>query len=244
MLLYRKDEPLKNMSDNTIQNNLQTTLAMINNAISQYPYVTPSVTLIAVSKRQTVANIQLAASAEQVHFGENYVQEGVDKITYLKKELPNLVWHMIGSIQSNKTRLVAEHFDWIHTIDRVKIAQRLSEQRPKHLLNMNVLIQINIDNESSKSGILPEDALILILAVAQLPRLQVRGLMCIPEKNSPLAFERMAILYQNLRQSLPSNIAESFDVLSMGMSQDFMSAIAYGATHIRVGTAIFGVRSI
>lgn len=230
------------MNDNTIQNNLQTTLAMMTDATNQLLYTAPSVTLIAVSKHQTVANIQLAASAEQIHFGENYIQEGVDKIIYLKKDFPHLIWHMIGPIQSNKTRLVAEYFDWVHTIDRLKTAQRLSEQRPNHSLNMNVLVQINIDSEPSKSGVLTKDASALILAIAQLPRLKLRGLMCIPEKNSALAFERMATLYQELRKSLPSNIAESFDVLSMGMSQDFMSAIAYGATHIRVGTAIFGTR--
>jgi PLP dependent protein len=230
------------MNDNIIQNNLQTTLAMMTNAANQLPYTTPSVTLIAVSKHQTVANIQLAASAKQIHFGENYIQEGVDKIIYLKKDFPYLIWHMIGPIQSNKTRLVAEYFDWVHTIDRLKTAQRLSEQRPKQSSSINVLIQINIDSESSKSGVLAKDALALILAIAQLPHLQLRGLMCIPEKKSALAFERMATLYQELRKSLPSNIAESFDVLSMGMSQDFVSAIAYGATHIRVGTAIFGTR--
>lgn len=230
------------MNDDAIQNNLQTVLAMMNDATSQYPYINPSVTLIAVSKHQTVENIQSAASAAQIHFGENYVQEGVNKIVSLKKDLPDLIWHMIGPIQSNKTRLVAEYFDWVHTVDRIKTAQRLSDQRPKHLLGMNVLIQINIDSEPSKSGVLPKDALELLLAVAQLPGLQLRGLMCIPEKNSALAFERMVILYQELRQSLPSNIAESFDVLSMGMSQDFTCAIAYGATHVRIGTAIFGAR--
>jgi PLP dependent protein len=230
------------MNDNSIENNLQTTLAIMTDAANQLPYTTPSVTLIAVSKHQTVANIQLAASAKQIHFGENYIQEGVDKIIYFKKNFPHLIWHMIGPIQSNKTRLVAEYFDWVHTIDRLKTAQRLSEQRPKQSSSMNVLIQINIDSEPSKSGVLAKDALTLILAIAQLPHLQLRGLMCIPEKNSVLAFERMATLYQELRKSLPNNIAESFDVLSMGMSQDFISAIAYGATHIRVGTAIFGTR--
>jgi pyridoxal phosphate enzyme (YggS family) len=144
---------------------------------------------------------------------------------------------MIGSVQSNKTRLVAEHFDWIHTIDRLKIAQRLSEQRPAALLPLQVLIQINIDGEGSKNGVLPDEALLLAQAVALLPRLKLRGLMCIPEKNTVLGFERMNLLYQQMKQA-----GLMIDVLSMGMSNDFEIAIAHGATHVRVGTAIFGAR--
>jgi PLP dependent protein len=223
-----------------IKHNLHTILTQINAVANQY--VTPYPTLIAVSKHQTYESIQLAIDAGQTQFGENYVQEGIDKLNYFKKDYPHLIWHMIGSIQSNKTRLIAEQFNWVHTIDRLKIAQRLSEQRPTGLPNLNVLIQINIDAEPTKNGISPTQALDLILKVASLPRLNVRGLMCIPEKNSAAAFKQMAVLYQDLRQQLPLQALNTFDVLSMGMSQDFPSAIAQGATHIRIGTAIFGIR--
>jgi PLP dependent protein len=144
---------------------------------------------------------------------------------------------MIGPIQSNKTRLVAQHFDWVHTIDRLKIAQRLSEQRAAADAPLNVLIQINIDHEASKSGVLPEEALALAQAVAVLPQLKLRGLMCIPDKASSASFARMAHLLAQLNaQGL------ALDVLSMGMSADFEAAIAQGATHVRVGSAIFGAR--
>jgi PLP dependent protein len=231
----------------SIQNNLQHTLTKINDAAMRY--VTPSPTLIAVSKRQPCSAIELAAQAGQLDFGENYVQEGVDKIIQLQDTHPRLVWHMIGTIQSNKTRLVAEHFAWVHTIDRLKIAQRLSEQRPANLPPLHVLLQINIDSEHTKSGVLPEDALALTQAIAQLPRLILRGLMCIPEKNSAKGFERMAQLHAQLKKSLTLNSSltdvntTQFNVLSMGMSQDFEDAIAHGASHVRIGTAIFGERT-
>ena len=197
-----------------------------------------SVTLIAVSKTQPVAAVIEALQAGQCEFGENYIQEGVEKVQAIKPLYPQSVWHMIGPIQSNKTRLVAEHFDWVHTIDRLKIAQRLAEQRPAHLPPLNVLIQINIDHEPSKSGVLPEAALELSRAVAALGQLRLRGLMCIPDKSSAESFARMQVLLNDLNaQSL------GLDVLSMGMSGDFEAAIAHGATHVRVGTAIFGARA-
>jgi pyridoxal phosphate enzyme (YggS family) len=196
------------------------------------------VTLIAVSKTQPAAAVIEALRAGQCDFGENYIQEGVDKVQLLKPNYPQSVWHMIGPIQSNKTRLVAEHFDWVHTIDRLKIAQRLSEQRPASLAPLNVLIQINIDHEPSKSGVLAQEALELARAVAVLPHLRLRGLMCIPDKSSAQSFARMAVLLRDLNaQGL------GLDVLSMGMSGDFEAAIAHGATHVRVGTAIFGARA-
>ncbi len=216
-----------------------------------------AVCLIAVSKTQSAQTVALAAQAGQLDFGENYIQEGVDKIAALKPRFPALVWHMIGPIQSNKTRLVATHFDWVHTVDRLKIAQRLSEQRPTHLPPLQVLIQINIDREDSKSGVLPEQALDLALAVAALPNLCLRGLMCIPEQANAASFQKMVQLREQLNAALQaqgsipnslhsphlSNGILSLDVLSMGMSADFEAAIAYGATHVRVGSAIFGVRA-
>lgn len=195
------------------------------------------VTLIAVSKTQPTEAVVAAAAAGQLDFGENYIQEGVDKISTLKASHPQLVWHMIGPIQSNKTSLVAQHFDWAHTIDRLKIAQRLSAQRPAQLAPLQVLIQINIDGEASKSGVPPSEALALAQQVCSLPNIALRGLMCIPEQNSAAAFARMAALMQSLtRQGL------ALDALSMGMSADFEAAIAQGATHVRVGSAIFGAR--
>jgi PLP dependent protein len=196
------------------------------------------VTLIAVSKTQPATAVLEAALAGQRDFGENYIQEGVDKVLALQSQQPPLLWHMIGPIQSNKTRLVAEHFDWVHTIDRLKIAQRLSEQRPSDLTPLNVLIQVNIDDEASKSGVLASEVLDLARSVALLPQLKLRGLMCIPEKAGTESFVRMARLLAELNaQGL------GLDVLSMGMSADFEAAIAQGATHVRVGSAIFGARN-
>jgi PLP dependent protein len=207
---------------------------------------TPPVTLIAVSKTQSFSAVLAAAQAGQRDFGENYIQEGVDKVLAMRSQaqadstapsLP-LMWHMIGPIQSNKTRLVAEHFDWVHTIDRLKIAQRLSEQRPANMPLLNVLVQINVDDEPTKSGVLPQAALALCLEVARLPNLVLRGLMCIPEKASRQSFATMATLKLELNaQGL------NMDVLSMGMSADFEAAVAQGATHVRVGSAIFGART-
>ncbi len=199
------------------------------------------VCLIAVSKTQDADTVALTAQAGQIDFGENYIQEGVDKVMTLKPRFPALIWHMIGPIQSNKTRLVAEHFDWVHTIDRLKIAQRLSEQRPANLPPLQVLIQVNIDLEGSKSGALPEQVVELATQVASLSQLQLRGLMCIPERANAASFQKMARLLRQLQTQIPTT---QLDVLSMGMSADFESAIANGATHVRVGSAIFGARVV
>jgi PLP dependent protein len=205
---------------------------------SKIATLSPIACLIAVSKTQPAASVAAAAAAGQIHFGENYVQEGAAKITELAQSLPQLVWHMIGPIQSNKTRLVAENFAWVHSVDRLKIAQRLSEQRPDALPALNLLLQINIDGEPSKSGFTPAEALDQAAQIAALPRITLRGLMCIPEKQGTDAFERMQQLFNALKaQGL------SLDTLSMGMSADYAAAIAHGATHVRVGTAIFGVRA-
>jgi pyridoxal phosphate enzyme (YggS family) len=198
------------------------------------------VQLLAVSKTWGPDAVRAAHAAGQTAFGENYIQEAVDKITALR-DWP-LVWHCIGPIQSNKTRLVAEHFDWVHSIDRLKIAQRLSEQRPEHLPPLQVCIQVNVDGGFNKSGVSPQELPVLAQAVAALPRLQLRGLMTIPEpaetEAQMRAVHRQAkALFEQLRaQGLP------LDTLSMGMSADLAAAIAEGSTMVRVGTAIFGKR--
>ncbi len=198
------------------------------------------VKLLAVSKTWGADAVRAAHAAGQIDFGENYIQEAVDKITALR-DLP-LVWHCIGPIQSNKTRLVAEHFDWVHSIDRLKIAQRLSDQRPDDLSPLQVCIQVNVDGGETKSGVSPSELTELARAVAALPRLQLRGLMTIPEPAETdvqmRAVHRQAKdLFEQLRaQGLP------LDTLSMGMSADMAAAIAEGSTMVRVGTAIFGKR--
>ena len=199
-----------------------------------------SVVLLAVSKTQGPEAVVCAANAGQVAFGENYVQEAVEKITALR-HLP-LQWHCIGPVQSNKTRLVAEHFDWIHTVDRLKIAQRLSEQRPAALAPLQVCIQVNVDGGASKSGVAPAEALALAQAIAQLPNLRLRGLMCLPEPAPNFeAASRVFVRARDLFYALNSQRLD-LDTLSMGMSADLEAAIACGSTMVRVGTAIFGER--
>jgi pyridoxal phosphate enzyme (YggS family) len=198
-----------------------------------------SVHLLAVSKTWGPDAVRQAYAAGLTAFGENYIQEAVDKITALR-DLP-LQWHCIGPIQSNKTRLVAEHFDWVHSIDRLKIAQRLSEQRPAHLPPLQVCIQVNVDGGETKSGVSPQDLPVLAQAVAVLPRLQLRGLMTIPEPASEAQMHAVhaqaKALFDILRQQ-----GLLLDTLSMGMSADMAAAITEGSTMVRVGTAIFGVR--
>jgi len=200
-----------------------------------------SVTLLAVSKTFGADAVEAAYAAGQTWFGENYIQEAVQKITALR-QLP-LVWHCIGPIQSNKTRLVAEHFDWVHTVDRLKVAQRLSEQRPAHLPALQVCIQVNIDGGATKSGVVPADALALAQTVAQLPRLQLRGLMCIPDPAPD--FEAECALFKRARGLFDAlnDAGLGLDTLSMGMSADLEAAVASGSTLVRIGSAIFGARS-
>ncbi|OOR99885.1 YggS family pyridoxal phosphate enzyme [Haemophilus paracuniculus] len=200
-----------------------------------------AVKLLAVSKTKPVEAIEQAISAGQRVFGENYVQEGVEKIAYFA-ERKDLEWHFIGPLQSNKTRLVAENFDWIQTVDRLKIAQRLSEQRPAELPPLQVLIQINISDEESKSGIAPEEMLPLAKRISELPRLQLRGLMAIPKPESDPAQQKIALQQmQRLFQTLQANF-DGIDTLSMGMSDDMQTAIECGSTMVRIGTAVFGAR--
>lgn len=200
-----------------------------------------NVRLLAVSKTKPVSAIEEAIQAGQKAFGENYVQEGVEKIAYFNQQT-DLEWHFIGPLQSNKTKLVAAHFDWIQTVDRLKIAQRLSEQRPADKAPLNVLIQINISDEASKSGIAPEDMLPLAKEIALLPNLKLRGLMAIPKPEHEPAQQKIALgKMQQLFNRLQTEF-EGIDTLSMGMSDDMVAAIECGSTMVRIGTAVFGVR--
>lgn len=199
-----------------------------------------SVKLLAVSKGQDVGKITAAIEAQQFCFGENYLQEALEKIAYFNQL--SIEWHFIGSIQSNKTKDIAENFSWVHSIDREKIAQRLHEQRPAHLVPLNVCVEVNMDNESNKSGVNINEVKMLVEKITPLHRLRFRGLMVIPRvqenKLAPLeAFEKVAVLAQQLRQ-----VGFPVDTLSMGMSADYEMAIAAGSTLVRVGTALFGRR--
>jgi pyridoxal phosphate enzyme (YggS family) len=200
-----------------------------------------TVKLLAVSKKQPVDKILEAARGGQRDFGENFVQEALAKIQATASN--GLIWHFIGHLQTNKTRDVAEHFDWVHTIDRRKTAERLSRQRPVDLQPLNVCLQVNIDQEASKSGIDPAALPELAQAVASLPNLRLRGLMCLPEIRTTFDAQRQT--FSKLRE-LAESLAESgfdIDTLSMGMSDDYRAAIAEGATIVRIGTAIFGPRT-
>ena len=223
-----------------IAKNLQTLRERIAAACGAAGREPGAVQLLAVSKTFDAQSVRQAFAAGQTAFGENYIQEAVQKITELR-QLP-LQWHCIGPIQSNKTRLVAEHFDWVHTVDRLKTAQRLSEQRPAHLPPLQVCIQVNADGGASKSGVLPEEALALAQQVATLPNLRLRGIMSIPEpapdfEAACAVFAKVKAVFDNLNAA-----GLALDTLSMGMSADLEAAIASGSTLVRVGTAIFGGR--
>ncbi|EKL9831721.1 YggS family pyridoxal phosphate-dependent enzyme [Vibrio alginolyticus] len=203
-----------------------------------------SVQLLAVSKTKPVEAILEAYQAGQTAFGENYVQEGVSKVQHFAEHYPDnrIEWHFIGPIQSNKSRLVAEHFDWVHTIDRTKIAQRLNEQRPSELKPLQVLIQVNTSGETSKSGVTEAEVFELAELISRLPNLTLRGLMSIPANVSDYEsqlreFQKLATLKQTLEAQFPE-----IDTLSMGMSGDMTAAIEAGSTMVRIGTAIFGAR--
>lgn len=225
-----------------IADNLQWIHARIAQACRNAGRPHDSVALLAVSKTFGADAVVQAYVAGQTAFGENYIQEAVEKIAGLLAH-SQLQWHCIGPIQSNKTRLVAEHFDWVQTIDRLKIAQRLSEQRPPHLAPLQVCIQVNVDGGPTKSGVAPDQALALAQAVAALPRLRVRGLMCIPEPAPDFiaacaVFARARAIFDQM------NLAGmGLDTLSMGMSADLEAAVASGSTMVRVGSAIFGART-
>ena len=227
-----------------IQQNVLRIQHRIEAACQQAGRASNTVRLLAVSKTKSVAEISTAFEAGQSAFGENYVQEGVDKIQYFQAQGLQLEWHFIGPLQSNKTRLVAEHFDWIQTLERVKIADRLNEQRPADKAPLNVLIQINISDEETKSGISPHEMLNLAKHIENLPHLRLRGLMAIPAPTENIteqesAFKKMAALFEQLKQAFPT---QPIDTLSMGMTDDMSSAIKCGSTMVRIGTAIFGAR--
>jgi pyridoxal phosphate enzyme (YggS family) len=202
------------------------------------------VLLLAVSKTFGAESVIDAAEAGQIAFGENYLQEALDKQEIVKSLRPDLIleWHFIGPIQSNKTRPIAEHFDWAHAVDREKIARRLSEQRPAHLGPLNICLQVNVSGEVSKSGVAPDDVLSLAQSVSALPNIRLRGLMAIPEPADDFDDQRKPFgQLRDLQQQLV-RVGIATDTLSMGMSADMAAAIAEGATIVRIGTAIFGKR--
>jgi len=224
-----------------ILSNLQATRAAIAEAAKAAQRDVACVRLLAVSKTFPASAVREAYHAGQTAFGENYLQEALDKMAQLQ-DLP-LEWHFIGPIQSNKTRHIAESFAWVHSVDRLKIAERLSAQRPPHLPPLNICLQVNVSGEESKSGVAPEEAMRLAMDVAQLPQLRLRGLMAIPapaadEASQRAPFARMRQLLEEL-----NGRGLSLDTLSMGMSHDYPAAIREGATMVRIGTAIFGGRS-
>ncbi|MCE2691291.1 MAG: YggS family pyridoxal phosphate-dependent enzyme [Rubrivivax sp.] len=201
-----------------------------------------SVGLLAVSKLQPAQAVRQAQQAGQQAFGENYVQEALDKMAALAGLRGAIEWHLIGPLQSNKTRVVAEAFDWVHSVDRLKIAQRLSDQRPAQLPPLNVCLQVNISGEASKSGLLPQEVAQVAAAVTALPRLRLRGLMSIPEPAQGLQAQQAPHRALRLMQQELNQRGLALDTLSMGMSDDLEAAVAEGSTMVRVGTAIFGAR--
>jgi pyridoxal phosphate enzyme (YggS family) len=229
------DEPQR------LTRNLAVTQARIAAAALRFGRPPQSVTLLAISKGQSAAALRAVCAAGQRDFGESYLQEGLDKIGALADRNP--IWHYVGQIQSNKTRPIAEHFQWVHTVDRLRIAERLSEQRPAAAQPLNVCIQVKLAEEPGKGGASPADTPALANAIARLPQLRLRGLMCIPPPNEQFDaqlgyFRQCRALYDSLLQG-----GLTLDTLSMGMSGDLEAAIAAGATVVRVGTAIFGERT-
>ena len=229
----------------TITDKLQAVDASIAAAAAQVGRARNEVRLLAVSKTFPAQAVLDAMDAGQLLFGENYLQEALDKIAAVAQARPGAAveWHFIGPIQSNKTRPIATHFDWVHTVERLKIAQRLSEQRPAGMAPLNICLQVNISGEASKSGAAPAELAERAQAVAQLPNLRLRGLMAIPEPETEPARQRAAFaqvraLYEQLRAG-----GLALDTLSMGMSGDLAAAVAEGATIVRIGSAIFGQRN-
>lgn len=221
----------------TLADNLSAISARIASAAQAAGRDPASVQLLAVSKTKPASAIREIHAAGVRDVGENYLQEALAKQQALS-DLP-LIWHFIGPIQSNKTKAIAEHFDWVHSVDRLKIAQRLSEQRPAGLAPLNICLQVNVSGEDSKSGCAPAELPALAKAVAALPNLQLRGLMAIPEPTDDRAAQEAA--FATLRQ-LQESLGLGLDTLSMGMSHDLEAAIAQGATWVRIGTALFGAR--
>ena len=229
----------------TIPANLQAVQQAIASAAQAAGREPGSILLLAVSKTFGADAVIAAADAGQRAFGENYLQEAVDKIEAVRQLRPDLqlAWHFIGPLQSNKTRPVAEHFDWVHAVDREKIAQRLSDQRPAHLTPLNICLQVNVSGEASKSGVTPAELPALAHAVNSMPHLKLRGLMAIPEPAQTEAEQRVPFAQLRLLQQQLAAEGIPTDTLSMGMSADMGAAIAEGANIVRIGTAIFGKRT-
>lgn len=235
----------------TLRQNYERVLLRIDRACKAAGRQPGSVRLLAVGKTFPATKVLELASLGQRAFGENYVQEALDKIAACRDERsPGLEWHFIGPIQSNKTRPIAENFDWVHSVDRERIARRLAEQRPRMLGPLNVCVQVNVSGESTKSGVAPADAIGLALACASLPGLRLRGLTAIPEPTEDVALQRqrfatLRALHGEIRRAIEESAAEAadFDTLSMGMSADLEAAVLEGATIVRIGTALFGSRT-
>lgn len=224
-----------------IKQNLQTLQSRIREYEKRYDRQPDSVSLLAVSKKQSIEKIQIALECGQLLFGESYVQEALPKIEFFKNQ--PIEWHFIGPLQSNKTKKIAAYFSWVHSIDSIKIAKRLSDQRPDHLAPLNICIEVNISNEHSKSGVATIEVAALAEYCLSLPKLKLRGLMSIPAAKTTLAEQR--IEFHQLKSIFNDLCDKNFtlDTLSMGMSDDLEAAIAEGATVVRVGTAIFGERA-
>ncbi len=224
----------------SISNRLQAILSSIESA-KQLAQADQNVQLLAVSKAQAAAAIREAYAAGQRQFGENYLQEALDKQAQLSDLA--ILWHFIGPIQSNKTQLIAQHFDWVHSVDRLKIAQRLNDARANNSNPLQVCVQINISNEASKSGVLVADLQATVAAIAKLPHLKLRGLMAIPAASQDLSVQRQQ--FKQVRQCYDNLLALGYqlDTLSIGMSDDYAAAIEQGATIVRIGSALFGARA-
>jgi len=224
-----------------ISERVQAVLSRMGEAARRAGRAPDAVRLVAVSKTQPAAAIRAAHAAGLKAFGENYLQEALAKMADLADL--KLEWHFIGPIQSNKTRPIAEHFDWVHGIERLKIAQRLSEARPAHLPPLDVCIEVNLSGEASKSGVAPAEVAALAAAIRDLPRLRLRGLMAIPEPTEDVALQQRRFAELRTLQLQLQGLGMEVDTLSMGMTHDFEAAIAEGATLVRIGTAIFGPRA-
>jgi len=232
---------MKHTSQNTIAQNIQSIRTQIKSIEKKYARQPGSVQLLAVSKTRPIEDIHAAFAENQLNFGENYLQDALSKIETIPESA--IKWHFIGPIQSNKTRQIAQNFNWVHTIDRLKIAQRLSEQRSPEQKALNVCIQVNISGENSKSGVNVEDTLILAKQINLLPNIHLRGLMTIPASTDDFEQQRLPFrLLRELKDELGSQGIE-LDTLSMGMTNDMEAAIAEGSTMVRIGTAIFGERT-
>ena len=227
------------MNTNSISFHLQEIQSAIK-SVKQLAHTDQTVQLLAVSKAQAAAAIREAYAAGQRQFGENYLQEALDKQAQLSDLA--ILWHFIGPIQSNKTQLIAQHFDWVHSVDRLKIAQRLNDARANNRAPLQVCVQINISNEASKSGVLVADLEATVAAITKLPHLQLRGLMAIPAPSQDLSVQRQQ--FKQVRQCYDNLLALGYqlDTLSIGMSDDYAAAIEQGATIVRIGSALFGAR--